>query len=75
MLRIEGAGLDNLVVDLPEHVGVLQRPETAAGILIADIALGRHRDDLVNLTFRVFVLHILRFEQARGNFRSRPDVP
>ena len=30
MLRIEGAGLDDLVVDLPEHVGVLQRPETAA---------------------------------------------
>jgi hypothetical protein len=74
MLRIEGAGIDNLVVDLPQHVGILQRPKAAPRVFVADIALRRHGDDFVNLAVRVFVLHIFRFEQARRNFRSRPDV-
>ncbi len=74
MLRIEAAGFDNLVVNLAEYVGILQRAETAPRILVADIAFCRHGDDLMNLPFRVFVLHIFRPEQAGRNFRSRPDI-
>ena len=74
MLGIEAAGRDDPVVHLPEHVRVLQRAEAAAGVLVADIALRRHRDQLVGVAVRILVGHVLGPEQSGRDLGSGPDV-
>ena len=74
VLGVEAAGVDDAVVNLAEHVRILQRAEPPPGIFVADIALGGHGDDPVQLAIGVFVLHIFRAQQARRNRRTGPDV-
>ena len=65
---VVAAGLHDAVMDLAEHVRVLQGAKAAAGILVTDIALGGDGDDLMEIAVRVLVAHVFRPQQARRNF-------
>ena len=52
----------------------MQRAEPAAGILVADVAFGRHRNDLMAGAFRIDIFNVFGLEQLRRDLRAGPNV-